>query len=156
MCLFSQGFQQVINPGAVHFNDAGQWFIIVIGKVEELGVCRGPFAVVINFKTDYASGVAGVQFRATALPFKEAHNRVFTAAGHFYRLLGKKHFVSFPLVGGLVEQEHKKSAGDKKGSKPCVDEIQADAGGQNYGRYCEVLDRMDLFEFDFHLIVKVC
>ena len=57
---------------------------------------------------------------------------------------------SFALVTAFIEKQHQDAADGEKDAKSGVDKVQAYAGGQNDGRYGEVLCGMDLFQFDFH------
>ena len=141
---------EFFGPGTAEFNEFRCRLICIIGEVEELGVSDAGIGIVIHLQADDTTQGRPVNLRLHVLPVQESFEGIPAGMGHVQRSLAENDAFSFPLVAGLVENQEKKPAEGDGDAESGIYELQADASGQNHGRYNEVLCSMDLFEFDFH------
>ena len=73
--------------------------------------------------------------------------------GDVESLLLEENLLSFTFETVFVQQEHQDAQEGDENAEYRFDENEADAGGQNYGGYYEILCSVDLFEIDFHDII---
>ena len=141
---------QLFGPWAAQLHDFRCRHVGVIGEVEELGIGHGSTGIVVDFNTDHSAVFIGIDFRLHVLSVEKALYGIAAMVGDIDGFFPKDYVFTLSLVSSLEEKQEQKATDADYDTQSSVDEIEADASGQNDGRYDEVLDSMDRFEFDFH------
>lgn len=152
--LKSKFADELFRPGATKLNNFCGRLISVVGEIEQLDISDCGHGIIVCLYSDYTTAQVGVHFRLDILAIQESFQGVSARMGDIESLLLEENGLSFAFKAVFVQQEHQDAQDGEENTEYRFDKIKADAGGQNYGGYYEILCGMDLFEFDFHDIIN--
>ena len=120
-----------------------------------MGVSYGSSCVVIHLEADDTAIYRSVHLRLHLFSVQKFLQRITARVRNVQRRFAKNSIISLTFVRCFKEDQHQESADPDENAQSGIYEIQAGTCGHHDCRYYKVLHCMDLFEFDFHMIVKV-